>query len=86
MSESGIPYDVDEWDCLYCKLVTICPYGQAVAGHKEFCRLETSCFQRIPIECDACMPPEIEQCLVDIYGFDELATTDELAIFFKIHM
>ena len=85
MDERGVHYDLDEWDCLYCELVKTCPYGKAVMGQKEFCRLQASCPERIPMSYEGDMPPEIEQCLLDIYGCEHLESTDELRIFLKIH-
>lgn len=78
--------DPDQWDCLYCKLATRCPYGQAVVEQRDFCRLLESCPIREPVECGEIVSSEIETCLLEIYGHDALVTTNELAVYMRIHM
>ena len=75
----------DQWDCLYCKLVAECPYGQAVVELRDFCRLRETCPIRQPVECGEIVSPAIEACLLKMYGHDALSTTNELAIYMKIH-
>jgi len=76
----------DQWDCLYCKLVTECQYGQAVVQLRGFCRLEEACPIREPMEGGEIVSPEIETCMLKIYGHDTLRTTNELADYMRIHM
>jgi len=76
----------DPWDCLYCKLVTKCPYGQAVVKSRDFCRLREACPIREPVEGGEIVSSEIETCLLEIYGHDAPATTNELAVYMRIHM
>ena len=91
MNSDGALYDwdhqqePDQWDCLYCKLVKTCPYGQAVVGLSDFCRLQEICPIREPVECGEIVSSEIETRLLEIYGHDALVTTNELAVYMKIH-
>lgn len=92
MSRDGVFHDrsdqqePDQWDCLYCKLVTKCPYGQAVVETRNFCRLQEVCPIREPVECGEIVSSEIETCLLEIYGHGALLTTNELAAYMRIHM
>ena len=92
MNRDGLLYhwdhrqEPDQWDCLYCKLVTKCPYGQAVVELRDFCRLQEVCPIRKPVECGEIVSSEIETCLLEIYGHDALVTTNELAVYMRIHM
>jgi hypothetical protein len=83
----GDPHEEpDRWDCLYCKLVTLCPYGQAVLKLRDFCRLQEACPIREPVEGGEIVSSEIETCLLEIYGHDAPATTNELTVYMRIHM
>jgi hypothetical protein len=92
MNLGGLLYDwdhqhePDQWDCLYCKLSTRCSYGQAVVELRDFCRLQELCPIKEPVEYGEIVSWEIETCLLEIYGHDELLTTNELAVYMRIHM
>jgi len=86
MNKNCADWDLDEWDCLYCKLVTTCPYGHAFTEQIDFCRLHKSCPDWRPLGYGESIPSEIHQILLDLYGQDELAGTSELAAFARIHM
>jgi len=85
MTKDSSVYDFDEWDCLYCKKVTTCPYGQAVLQKNQFLRLTESCPVRIGREWDDSAPPEVEEALAIHYGNDPMAVTQEFEAFAKIH-
>ena len=71
MNANFIAHDSDELDCLYCKPVTSCSSGQAVAWSTR--------------EPDETIPSEIEQSLLDIYGPDQWSSTREFEVFLRIH-
>ena len=85
MIKDSFADDFDEWDCLYCKRVTSCPYGQAVVEQHQFLRLTESCPVRIEREWYDSTPPEVKEALARHYGDDPMAVTHEFEAFATIH-
>ena len=85
MIKNSSAYDFDEWDCLCCKKVTSCPYGQAVLEEHQFLRLTESCPVRLGREWHDSAPLEVKEALARHYGDDPMAVTLEFEAFAKIH-
>jgi hypothetical protein len=85
MNNNNVHDDFDDWDCLYCKNVTTCPFGRAVIEKAKFSRLTESCPVRINVEWDALAPSVVKEALKSYYGSDSMADTQEFTVFTKIH-
>ena len=85
MNNDSVNHDMDDWDCLYCKKGTTCPYGRAVIEKVNFSRLTESCPVKVEVEEGALADPEVEEALKSHYGSDSMADTQELKFFEKIH-
>lgn len=78
MNERANTEQIDAWDCLYCKMVESCPYGQSAIKDVGFSQIADCCSERFPRPDGDPLPEEVRERLTEMYGTDSFDEMDEI--------